>query len=187
MPPASPVVKAVITPQPVDYVTINLDAMVAAAKDKIVADGGTVDDWSTASYFRAMMVLVDGRTIPDCYKVQEFARCVNQAVALEQKGFTYYTNIPSAPTPAQVANYNSYYLTLKELYMKANNMPCGNRTFAELKAWIEDINNLYQAQAGLQNLAQLQSQGGVCNWSIYGGEQFGPQEVGLDWVELTTY
>lgn len=176
-----PPVPASITPENEDYTPINLDNMIKDAKERMLADQSPVNDWGLAFYFRQLVVNLDGRTIPKAFRIAEFERLIGKSLELFNTGFIAYTNIKTPPTPDQVARPMIYYTQLKEDYMFANHIPCGNRTFEELKRVINEFNKLYQAQYGLKQL-----EGKTCDWSIYGGGNFGPLQVGLDWVDLTT-
>jgi hypothetical protein len=179
-PPAPPRAD-VIAPDPADYVPVNLDNLQAQAVADMASAQVPQTPWALASYFKTVLANFDGRTIPACFRVAEFTRMVEQCLNLYDAGFTWYTKITTPPTAEQVANPNTYYTQLKEAYMAANNIPCGTRTFAELKLAIEDFNELYQTLYGLSQMT------GVCDWSIYGpNTPYSPLEAGQDWVELTT-
>jgi len=179
--PLAPTPPSPITPENEQYTPISLDNMVAAAKERILGDNVPLSDWAMAFYFRQMVVNVDGREIPKAFRISEFTRLIDKSLDLFDKGFVSYTGIKTPPTPDQVARPMIYYTQLKEDYMAANHIPCGTRTFEELKRVINEFNKLYQAQYGLK-----QMEGKVCDWSIYGSSIFGPLQVGLDWVDLTT-
>ena len=166
-----------------DYAPINIDDLIAQAEARIKKNGGTVSDLARAYNFTDLAKYIDCFTIPKEYRIVELIRLCSKCVALFTTAFISYTKIPTPPTPEQAREYYKYQGQLKEDYMAANNLPCGHRTFEELKSLIEVFNELYSAQYGL-----TQENGKVCDWSIYGtgGTTHGFVEVGQDWVELTT-
>ena len=180
-PLAPPPLKPIVAPQNEDYVPINMDDLINKAKNDIASGQTPLNDLNLAIYFKQEMVDLDGRTIPKDFRIAEFTRLVDKSLELFGVGFTSYTNIKTPPSAEQVAQPMIYYSQVKKDYIEANHLPCGSRTFENLKRIISEFNELYQAQFGLQQLA-----GKVCDWSIYGGGNFGPQQAGMDWVELST-
>ncbi len=161
------------------YKPVDLDAYVARAEEQIRKDGQSVTALSRAFYFYPYMTAFDMREVPRQLRIDEAKRVVQKGIDLFSEGFIWYTKLEKAPTPAQASNIHGYMLQLRKDYEKANNVPCSDKSFDELRNLITYFNDLYTAIDGLTQLT-----GKTVDWSIYGTSMFGPLQVGWDYGKL---
>jgi hypothetical protein len=161
------------------YKMVDLDAYITKAESNIKADGFAVDPMKRAYYFYPAAAYFDLRPVPREYRIAQAKEFIGKSLALFTEAFLWYTKLPAAPTPTQASNYHAYSAQLKREYEAANNVPCSNKTFDELKSIVTYFNDLYTADDGLNQLM-----GKTVDWSIYGGGAFTPTKVGWDYAKL---
>jgi len=178
--PELPAIAIPSVPEAPAYKPVDLDAYVVAAKHSIAPGEPTPDTLGLAYKFYApILVTFDLREVPREYRVSESKRMLGKALELFTAGYLWYTKLPAPPTSAQASNVTAYMATLKKDYEKANNVPCSNKTFDELKSVVRFFADLYEASDGVGKL-----EGKTIDWSIFGGSEYTPLMLGWNYAKL---
>jgi hypothetical protein len=121
-----------------------------------------------AYQFRAAVLNIDLRRCSPSDRVRQSKEMKEASKALFNEAFVKYTGGSAVPTTAELGNIHVLGLRVKQDYEKINNIVCSNKTFEELKALIntmEDFVRMDQGEALIGN-----SDSASLNWKGTFGE-----------------
>ena len=155
----------------------DIDLMLQAVEAGLISDGITSGPVIKAERFYDAVAAYDMRTVPRETRLATAKALMGKVKELDVEAWSKKINI-AIPTPEQCAQKTRFMYQFKKDYEKANGISCGDAPYTLLSSLLGYFNNMYEAQAGLDQLT------GTVDWSSFGNSQYSAQMVGWHYANL---